>query len=227
MPDMEFIAIGKNAKDITGQRFGRLVTLGPVRRTKNSQILWLCQCDCGSGPIVVSANLLSGNSTSCGCLRRGQIPIPLPTYKLTQHPLYKTWVRMVNRCNNQNEKGYRNYGGRGITVCDDWRHDFDAFKNHVTSLSHCGEEGYSIDRIDNALGYFPGNVKWSTRTEQNRNKRDNHLLTHNDKTQSIGAWAKESNIPYGILWGRLHRGWPIEKAISTSAENTQKGRNHE
>lgn len=121
---------------------------------------------------------------------------------------------MITRCTNSNQSGYVNYGGRGITCCDEWRHDVQAFYDHVSKLPHCGEKGYTLDRIDNSLGYFPGNMRFATLSEQGRNQSRAHLITYNGKTQCLAAWAEELGVKYQKLQARLKKGWSVERALA-------------
>lgn len=202
-----FITLHPNAKDITGQQFGRLTVIGPVRRTIHRQISWLCHCQCGNSHIANGTELRSNSIKSCGCL--------LVTRGATDSPLGHVWYGILRRCHNPNDKDYPNYGGRGITVCDAWRDNFAEFEAYASQLPHYGEKNYSLDRIDNSLGYFPGNIRWATPTQQSRNKRDNKLITFDGQTKCIGEWAKILGIKTITLRTRLDRlGWSPEKALT-------------
>lgn len=211
----QFIPLPPRAKNITGQRFGRLVALGPVSRTHRGTIKWLCRCDCDNLVSVYGADLRAGKTQSCGCLHRQRTSVANTRHGMKNTPIYLVWKSIVQRCTNPQSKNFAGYGGRGIAICGEWRHDFQTFYDHVSNLPNCGKEGYSLDRANNSLGYFPGNIKWSTSTEQNRNKRNNHLLTFQDKTQCNAAWEKELGLRPGTLWDRLNLGWSIERALTT------------
>lgn len=172
MNNATFITIGPKSKDITGQRFGRLVALGPVGYNNFGRLLWLCQCDCGKTTVPHGESLRSGVTQSCGCLNSERTKRANTRHGLRKHRLYRIWYAIIERCTNPNNKGWKNYGQRGICVCDEWRKDFKAFFDHVVSLPNYGEKGYSIDRINNDGNYEPGNVKWSTAKEQRNNRRD-------------------------------------------------------
>lgn len=154
-------------KDLSGQRFGRLTVIKRVENDKPYGSKWLCKCDCGNEITVLSNNLQRGNTRSCGCLREEL---------RTKHDkwgtkVYKTWDNMRSRCLNPNATGYKNWGGRGIKICEEWVHSFDNFYNYVSKLPHFGEQGRSFDRINNNGNYEPGNVRWATRKEQTMNRR--------------------------------------------------------
>lgn len=130
-------------------------------------------------------------------------------------PEYTAWMHMKARCTNENHKQFPEYGGRGITVCEEWS-DFDAFlKDMGTRPSPL----HSIDRRNNSLGYSKENCRWATRKEQNRNHRGNHLLTFQGKTQCISAWSEELGMPDSVIRIRVERGWSIERALTTPRRN--------
>lgn len=209
----QYITLTRRAKDITGQRFGRLVALGPVGHTPGRNAIWLCQCDCGNTTTVNNVALRAKQSQSCGCLSRQVRSAMHTTHGLRYDPIYSIWRGIYRRCFNPTHKSYAGYGGRGITICDEWRDDVQVFYDYVSRLPHYGEKGYSIDRIDNNGNYEPGNVRWATLSEQGRNRRTSLMLTYKGKTQSIGDWADELQISYGALKQRIYAGWDIERAF--------------
>lgn len=210
-----FITLEKSTKNLTGIRSGRLVALGPIGRTTDKKILWLCQCDCGNTTTVRANHLNAGATLSCGCLFTEKQILRNTTHGMSGTSIHIAWKGIVQRCCNPSTPNYARYGGRGITVCDEWRDSFESFYSHVSSLPNCEKEGYSLDRVDNSLGYFPGNVKYSTATDQARNRRSNHLLTFEGKTQCLAAWEKEKKLSTGQLGSRIRNGWSVERALTT------------
>ena len=160
------------AIDIIGLTFGRLTVVSEGDRNKHRQRTYLCRCQCGSEVVVVGGALRSGRTTSCGCRQRevvGALNIKHGHGNTREdvHPVYRTWLAMRNRCNNPNDKHYADYGARGISVSPDW----DDFKNFLADMGEKPGPQYSIDRIDNEKGYYPGNCRWATPLEQAANKR--------------------------------------------------------
>jgi len=159
-------------KDRVGKRYGRLVVLAEAfEKTHPSgdvSIYWECQCDCGVVKAVSGKALGSGIQVSCGCYNLEKAAIHNRKHGMVKSPEYKSWAHIIDRCTNSNNGSYDNYGGRGITICSEWRHDFEAFYAHVGPKP---VGSYSIDRINNNRGYEPGNVRWATPLQQANNKR--------------------------------------------------------
>ena len=198
-------------------RFDRLMVIGPA-----DPYLWngirfprvLCSCDCGNEVTVRESALRSGNTKSCGCLHRevaAETCLSRVAHGLKGIPEYRTWGHIIQRCTNPNNKAWHHYGGRGIRVCDRWRNSIDAF---LEDMGRRPGPEYSIDRIDNDGNYEPGNCRWATKKVQQRNKRDNRLITCRGRTQCLGAWAEEAGIRWHTLRERLRRGWTVERAIT-------------
>lgn len=202
--------------DIKGKRFGKLVALERaedyVSPKGYRQTNWLCQCDCGNQVIVRRCNLVNGFSTSCGC-NRIEHPNHLQ-HGLSNTRIHNIWDGMKDRCTNPNSVSYSNYGGRGITICDEWRNNFLSFYNW--SIENGYADNLSIDRIDVNGNYEPENCRWADAKTQANNARRNHTLTYHGKTMTISQWADEKGMSYSKLKSRINKcGWSVEKALET------------
>ena len=158
--------------DRTGQRFGKLIVVEEVGRDANKKVLWRCVCDCGGETVIPSGSLVTGNTTSCGCV------VPNLKHGGWNKSSYNTWRAMMRRCNNPNDKDYKRYGALGVTVCDRW-HDYLNFEADMGEPT--GDE--TLDRIDVYGNYEPSNCRWAGVQTQNRNVR----LRCNTKTGVVGV----------------------------------------
>ena len=201
-------------KDITGQRFGRLVVLSRQGSDKHKKALWLCQCDCGNTTVAGGSSMLCGNTSSCGCIHKEQLIERNSSHGLCKTSEYYSWANMVDRCTNKNNDSFEYYGGRGITVTDKWK----SFENFYSDMGQKPSELYTLERIDNNGNYEPGNCRWATRKEQANNKRNNRRETHNGKTQTLAQWAAEVGISRSLLFHRLKNGMSMEEALTTAVK---------
>lgn len=168
-------------KPLSGMVFGRLTVLGLLPERCNGKLIWLCRCECGTDCTATGEHLKNGNTKSCGCLCREMALAKQPLASrasikaLTKHGQsrvgrksfeYSVWANMLTRCSNAKVSSYKDYGGRGITVCERWKD----FQNFFADMGKC-PEGRSIDRVNNDGNYEPGNCRWATQKEQASNKR--------------------------------------------------------
>lgn len=212
-------------KDLTGQRFGRLQVVSHQGSNKFQKAIWLCQCDCGNTKVVIGSKLLIGETQSCGCYgieRRTEATKKSNTkhgHKNTN--LYDLWHNMKLRCYDKNQPNYKNYGGRGITVCNAWKDDFMSFHDWAKNNGYTGIKGdnginiLTLDRIDVNGNYCPENCRWITTQEQANNRRSNRLFTYNNETKTISQWATHFNISKKLVYNRLHNGWECLRALTT------------
>lgn len=204
--------------DLAGHIYGRLRVVRRVGSLRNKS-LWRCECSCGQSIDVDSNSLREGHTRSCGCLKR-EVSSAEMRARATKHGAssygkrtreYRAWCRMIQRCTDPNFSGFIRYGTRGIAVSPKWRHDFLAFLRHVGPSP--GPK-YTIDRIKNAQGYVPGNVRWTTNLEQQRNRSNNHLVTIRGVTAPLIVWSERYRIRKDTLRVRLVKlGWTPERAI--------------
>ena len=202
--------------NLKGMRFGKLAVVDKCGKAKNGSIMWLCKCDCGKEHRATTSNLRSGSTNSCGCLRKEVASNLTKTHDLSSTRLHGIWRGMKDRCLNRNDVSYPSYGGRGITICDEWLNDFVSF--YLWAIANGYSDKLSIDRIDNNKGYMPSNCRWAECEIQSRNRRSNRRFSYNGKTQTLAEWAREYGIDRKTLSDRMDRfGWSFERALITKA----------
>lgn len=157
-------------QDLTGQRFGRLVVLYRDKPGNDGATRWVCRCDCGNLHTVRAVHLKRGAIVSCGCYRKEIVYPKLKKHGLCKleafHRLYRIWSQMKDRCSNPKASQYHLYGGKGITVCDEWKDHFEIFARWA--LFHGYADNLTIDRIDSNKNYCPENCQWLTRADNAR-----------------------------------------------------------
>lgn len=164
-------------------------------------VRWICLCDCGKKRSIPSTSLVRGSSKSCGCFRSKHGGFGSPEYTV--------WQNIKRRCYYSADISYKNYGGRGITVCSRWRN---SFKNFLEDMGKRPSPKHSIDRINNNGHYSPANCRWATREEQMRNRRNNKFLEHNGIRLTQAEWCRKLRIDKDTLKRRLKH-WPIDKIL--------------
>lgn len=208
--------------DMSGQRFGRLTV---IRRegSRNKRALWHCICDCGNEITVIGKNLRNGNTKSCGCIQREKAASRLTTHGMRRTRLYKIWAGIKARCLRETEPGYIHYGGRGISVCEEWKNSFEAFRDWA--LSHGYSDDLSIDRIDVNGNYCPENCRWATDEEQKNNMRSNRKLTFNGETHTLAEWGRITGFGRNNIVNRLKLlNWPVERILTEPVHKQNKAR---
>jgi len=196
-----------------GAKIGRLTIIGERVRYKET-FKHPCRCICGKEVLIIQQNLRTGKAQSCGC--RAIEGRTKHGHRISgkRDPEYYTWVSMKDRCLNPRNKQYANYGGRGISVCEEWVASYEEFLNAVGRRP---SNKHSLDRYPNNDGnYEPGNVRWATQTEQARNRRNNVLIAFRDQAKCLMDWCREFNLPFPVVRVRLSElGWTIEAALTT------------
>ncbi len=210
-----------NPIDITDQRFGRLTAIARVPGVRLfSSCAWTFQCDCGKVVISSVNRVRSGNTKSCGCWNIEVSTSHVQTHGLSNTPEWEVWKTMKQRCHNPKSKRYPEWGGRGIVVCEQWRKSFEVF---ISDIGNRPSSQHQIERINNNGNYEPGNVKWATRSEQARNKRNNRLFDANGMSMTIPAWSEMFGVKQGVIANRLYRlGWSVEDAVKTPSQIRRK-----
>ena len=208
--------VGKriNIDEYIGKKYGRLTIVEHLGMISGKR-KFLCRCDCGGESAVNLCKLKNGHTKSCGCLRSE------PKHGETKSRLYRAWSDMKFRCHNKRATNYKNYGGRGITVCEEWRSSYEAFRDWALNNGYA--EGLTIDRIDVNGNYEPSNCRWATVIEQNYNKRSNHYVTFRGETLPLGKWAERLGLPYKTILARINiGGWSAERALTTPVKQYKK-----
>jgi hypothetical protein len=204
--------------DLVGQKYGRLSVVSMAGRNNSNQVVWNCICECGKATIVPGNSLRTGHTSSCGCYSLECSKRRTTTHGLSEihRYLYERWESMKGRCYNSNSKSFRNYGGRGIYVCDEWKDDPKAFIEW--GLRNGWVRGLHLDRIDNDGPYAPWNCRFISAAKNNLNKRDTVYVEHNGTRIPFKQLYDELGSPvvYTVALGRLRKaGWDPVAAIKT------------
>ena len=206
-----------------GTKFGHWTVIGePIRDKNGYHKKYLCECDCEKHTqrYVDSQNLKRGKSISCGC-----VTAECTRKRRTKHGeagtrLFYILVNMKERCFNPNSNAYKNYGERGIVVCQEWMHSYECFRDW--ELKNGYSDDLTIDRIDVNGNYEPTNCRWATNKEQCNNKRNNQLITYNGETHNTAEWSDILGIKKQTLQSRIDRGYPIEDILFCGFFDTRK-----
>lgn len=210
--------------NLIGLRFSRLLVESRGPNTKHGTARWHCKCDCGESRLISARSLVAGKTRSCGCLQAESRMLGSskgwfkPTHGQCGYPKkgrapaleYTSWAAMKNRCNNPNAADYGLYGGRGIQVCDRWNSSFEDF---AADMGPRPSRRHTIERIENDLGYFPGNCYWATPLEQANNRRGNLTFEVGGVTLTVAQLAKRAGLQPTVVYWRLRRGNSIQEAL--------------
>jgi hypothetical protein len=199
------MSIRKHTSFKKGDKFGKRTILEFVGRDRWGHEIWLCQCECGSIKEVLRSNILSGKAQSCkacgttkhGHKKNGKISVT-----------YQTWLDIKKRCYDPNNKQYKDYGGRGIKLCERWQ----KFENFLEDMGE-RPSNLTIERLNNDGDYYFENCEWATRLEQNNNKRNNRHIEFNGETMNLSQYLRKVNLPYTTFYNRIYRGWSVERAL--------------
>ena len=198
-----------------GERYGMLKVLKSSARTNSGRLQFECLCDCGNTTIAESSNIERGRTSSCGCYRTQS----RYRHNMVNSSEYQSWCALRVRCYNKKSDHYKDYGGRGIKVCDSW---LESFNNFFDDMGYKPNRRYSIDRINNDGDYTPSNCRWAKKKIQARNKRNNHILSYNGESHPITEWEEKLGFKQGTVKSRIYYGWDIERALTEPVRKTKR-----
>lgn len=209
------------AQDLSGQKFNRLTVVRMSHRTRRrngdkiiaTRIHWVCRCECGTETVLESGKL--GVIHSCGCFRSEISAALKRTHGCSDRevpdPVYTAWRAMRDRCRRSGSSGWKNYGGRGITIDPSW----ETFQQFDSDMRNLYKPGLSLDRIDNNAGYSKSNCRWATDSQQANNRRTCSLLTHAGKTLNLTQWGEVTGFGFRVVQSRFLRGWEADRILTT------------
>lgn len=193
-----------------GKRFGRVTVCGPSRPGITKTTLVPGRCDCGDVRDYFVTNLARQAEPMCPACRL----LSRPSKGQHKHPLFNIWKAMIQRCENPKHTHFGSYGGRGVSICERWRSDFNSF---ASDMGERPSSEHTVDREDPNGNYEPGNCRWAVPVVQSNNRRDqfHNLLQWRGREWTAAEAAREAGISKELLHWRLGRGWPAERALST------------
>ena len=204
--------------DLTGKKFGKLKVIERLDNDKNGNATWLCLCDCGRTSKVTATSLLRGRTKSCGkCPKILRSKYYEYRQKSFWNRISTSYKAMIGRCYERKNVHYADYGGRGISVCEEWRGEKGRINFYEWAIANGYAEGLTIDRIDVNGNYEPSNCRWANLDTQANNKRNNFLIECNGETKTIHEWSKISGVSVGSIRYRITHNWEAEKAIFLTA----------
>ena len=205
--------------DLVGLTFGRLKVKHFSHVDSKRRACWICECECGGLKTASTWHLRRARVQSCGCLhseaarKQGLANRTVPIECQSE---YTTWLNIKARCLNPKSHNYKDYGGRGVSVCSNWKNDFARFLQDVGKKP---TPDHQLDRINNDRNYEPGNVRWATKIENANNKRNSRFLTYNDETLTIAQWARKVGIKVYTIHTRLNAAWSVNRVLTTPLQN--------
>ena len=194
-------------KNMVGFKIGRLSVVRDAGNNRHGQSMWECFCECGNSVVVCISSLTSECTLSCGCLHKDKHT----THGKYSSSEYRIWSGVIQRCTNPNHVSYKDYGGRGISVCEEWL----KFENFYRDMGDKPSPKHSIDRIDNNGNYCKENCRWATRKEQANNCRNTVVIRLHDEEHTLSEWSCILGIGKQTLSARIRSRWPVEAALTT------------
>lgn len=210
-----------NLIDLTNQTFGKLKVVSRadnrVEPSGRSKVYWLCKCECGNEKEIESSSLRAGTSKSCGCVGRGKIKNLNLSHNKYKTPEYRAYQKMKERCLNKNVDRYKNYGGRGITICDSW---LESFQNFYEDMGERPSPEHSLDRKNVNGNYEKENCRWATKNQQDNNKVNTIYVQHNNETKSLSDWCRYYGLNYKSTWKK----YKLNNSFEDIIKNVNYGR---
>lgn len=208
--------------DLTGKKYGSLTVEKIAVDEPGKKKKWLCKCDCGNEVIVSSSNLVSGHTSSCKICGKKRSSEKIKKHGMTSTKLYGIWNAAKNRCTNTKAKSYKDYGARGIQICEEWKESSNFFE---WALANGYKDGLEIDRIDVNGNYEPSNCRWVTKEQNANNKRNNKYIEYNGETRTLAEWSRYFDVNYKNLSRNLIKGYSLDEAVKRikSGERTHIG----
>lgn len=205
----------KKIIDLTGKKIGRLKIIKEVERKNKYSRVWLCKCDCGNYKEVLQADLMNGNTKSCGCYQKEFLQKCRTKHNKRHTKIYHIFAGIKRRCFNKNDKIYHYYGGRGITICDEWLDKDKGFMNFYNWAMENGyRDGLTIDRIDVNGNYEPSNCRWVDMKVQSNNRRSNKIIEINNEKHTLVEWRRINGVSSTTYYRRIKKGMSVEKALT-------------
>ena len=201
--------MANHLRDISGQRFGKLVVIAHERTGREA--MWRVRCDCGGEMVARGTRLREGTTVDCGCGVHDRRSNSTKRHGMTETRTWRVWKGMLSRATNQNDKDWMRYGGRGITVCDEWR----TFEGFFASMGEC-PPNLTLERVDVNGNYCPENCVWATQKQQQRNRRNNRRVEYRGRLVPLSQACEEAGA--GVDWHKarnrmLKCGWSVQRAV--------------
>lgn len=203
--------VSPKLKDMTGERYGKLTVL-EIAGCRKSSAAWLCKCDCGNYSITTRTNLVKSQTTSCGCNKEGLF-VKQNKIGNENTPGYRIWIRIKCRCYDKNNKAFKDYGGRGIIVCDRWQ-GVDGFKHFIEDMGIRPSSCHTIERKDTDGDYEPINCKWATMKEQSINKRSTKYVEYNGERLPFSVFCERYGLSYKKTYPKVRKlNWDVRTLL--------------
>ena len=212
--------IPSTVKNLTGMRFNKLLVIryeGIRSKGRERFSRWLCKCDCGNETIALGIHIKIGNTKSCGCLsieHARNMGFSKRTHGLSKSKERYAWEHMIKRCYSKTTDQFKNYGARGIIVCERWH----IFENFIEDMGMATSKKHSLDRIDVNGNYCKDNCRWATQKQQQQNRRNNYIIEHLGEKKSLAEWCDILGLKYKLIYARLKQlGWSVDDAFTKPA----------